>query len=162
VENHGDDLYALTDYKAENYRVVRIHIQDASADKWQTVVPEGKDVISEISMVGGKLFVTGLHDVVTQTRVYSLDGKQLGELQYPTLGSASGVYGLDDSENAFYTFESFIIPPAIYHYDVKTGKTEVFAKRKCRSRRSSTRSSRSSTRPRTARACLCLFPRKKE
>ncbi len=129
VENHGDDLYALTDYKAENYRVVRIHIQDPSAGKWQTVVPEGKDVISEISIVGGKLFVTGLNDVVTQTRIYSLDGKQLGELQYPTLGSASGVYGLDDSENAFYTFESFIIPPAIYHYDLKTGKTEVFAKR---------------------------------
>lgn len=128
VENHGDDLYALTDHKAENYRVVRVNIQDPSADKWQTVVPEGKDVISGISVVGGKLFVTGLHDVVTQTRIYSLDGKQLGELQYPTLGSASGVYGLDDSSNAFYTFESFIIPPAIYHYDVKTGKTEVFAK----------------------------------
>lgn len=128
VENHGDDLYALTDYKAENYRVVRVNIQDPSADKWQTVVPEGKDVISEISVVGGKLFVTGLHDVVTQTRIYGLDGKQIGELQYPTLGSASGVYGLDDSSNAFYTFESFIIPPAIYHYDVKTGKTEVFAK----------------------------------
>jgi prolyl oligopeptidase len=128
VENHGDELYALTDYKAENYRVVRINLQDASVDKWQTVVPEGKDVISEISIVGGKLFVTGLHDVVTQTRIYGLDGKQLGELQYPTLGSASGVFGLDGSENAFYTFESFIIPPAIYHYDVKTGKTEAFAK----------------------------------
>jgi prolyl oligopeptidase len=129
VENHGDDFYALTDYKAENYRVVRIHIQDPSADKWQTVVPEGKDVISDISIVGGKLFVTGLHDVVTQTRIYSLEGKQVGELQYPTLGSASGVYGLDDSDNAFYTFESFIIPPTIYHYDLKTGKTDVFAKR---------------------------------
>lgn len=129
VDNHGDDLYALTDYKAENYRVVRINIQDPSQGKWQTVVPEGKDVISEISIVGGKLFVTGLHDVVTQTRIYSLDGEQMGELQYPTIGSASAVYGLDDSEDAFYTFESFIIPPTIYHYDLKTGKTEVFAKR---------------------------------
>jgi prolyl oligopeptidase len=128
VENHGDDLYAQTDYKAENYRVVRIPLKEPNPDKWQTVVPEGKDVISEISIVGGKLFVTGLHDVVTQTRIYSLDGKQLGELQYPTLGSASGVYGLDDSENAFYTFESFNIPPSIYHYDLNTGKTEVFAK----------------------------------
>jgi len=80
----------------------RIHIQDrvrASAD----VVPEARTSLRD-SIVGGKLFVTGLNDVVTQTRIYSLDGKQLGELQYPTLGSASGVYGLDDSENAFYTF----------------------------------------------------------
>jgi len=128
VENHGDDLYAQTDYKAESYRVVRIHIQDPNPDKWETVVPEGKDVISGISIVGGKLFVTGLHDVVTQTRIYGLEGKQVGELRYPTLGSASGVYGLDDSSNAFYTFESSIIPSAIYHYDLKTGKTEVFAK----------------------------------
>jgi prolyl oligopeptidase len=128
VENHGDDLYAHTDYKAENYRVVRIHIPDPSPEKWQTVVPESKDVISKISIVGGTLFVTGLHDVVTQTRIYSLDGKPLGELHYPTLGSASGVYGLDDSSNGFYTFESSIVPSTIYHYDLKTGKTEVFAK----------------------------------
>jgi len=130
VENHGDDFYALTDYQAENYRVVRIRASDASPEKWQTVVPESKDVISEISIVGGKLFVTGLHDVVTQTRIYDLEGKALGEIRYPTLGSASGVYGRADSENAFYTFTSFIMPPTIYHYDVKTGKTEIFAKPK--------------------------------
>ena len=132
VENHGDELYAMTDYKAENYRVVRVDLKDPGGDpeKWQTVVPEGKDVISEISIVGGKLFVTGLHDVVTQTRIFSLDGKQLGQMEYPTLGSASGMYGRDDSENAFYTFESTVIPPTIYHYDVKSGKTEIFAKPK--------------------------------
>jgi len=27
-----------------------------------------------------------------------------------------------------YSFESFIIPPAIYRYDIATGKTETFAK----------------------------------
>ena len=130
VENHGDDFYARTDYQAENYRVVRISASDPSPEKWQTVVPQGKDVISEISITGGKLFVTGLHDVVTQTRIYGLDGKPLGEIRYPTLGSASGMYGRDDSENAFYTFTSFIIPPTIYHYNVRTGKTEIFAKPK--------------------------------
>jgi prolyl oligopeptidase len=128
AENDGDDLYVLTDYKAENYSVVKINMKDPAPEKWQTLVPQSKDVISDISIVGGKLFVTGLHDVVTQTRIYSLDGKMVGELHYPTLGSASPVLGLDDSENGFYTFQSFIIPPTIYHYDVKTGKTDVFAK----------------------------------
>jgi prolyl oligopeptidase len=130
VENHGDDFYAMTDYQAQNYRVVRINANDPSPEKWQTVVPEGKDVIEGISIAGGKLFVTGLHDVVTQTRIYALDGKLQGEIRYPTLGSASVMYGRDDSENAFYTFTSFIIPPTIYHYNVKTGKTEIFAKPK--------------------------------
>jgi prolyl oligopeptidase len=128
VFNHGDDLYAMTDYKAENYQVVKIDMKDPSPDKWKTIVPESKDVISDISIVGGKLFVTGLHDVVTQTKIYDLDGKMVGQIHYPTLGSASVMQGLDESEHGFYTFQSFIIPPTIYHYDVKTGQTDVFAK----------------------------------
>ncbi len=128
VVNYGDDLYAMTDYKAQNYQVVKIDMKDAGPDKWKTVVPEGKDVISDITIVGGKLFVTGLHDVVTQTRIYDLDGKMVGEIRYPTLGAASSMQGLEESSQGFYTFQSFIIPPTIYHYDVKTGKTDVFAK----------------------------------
>ncbi len=65
---YGDDLYVLTDYQAENYRIVRIKLSDPAPEHWQTIVPEGKDVISTFSIVGGKLFATGLHDVVTETR----------------------------------------------------------------------------------------------
>jgi prolyl oligopeptidase len=128
--NYGDDLYVLTDYQAEDYRVLKVSMNEPAAEKWHTVVPESKDVISDISIVGGKLFVTGLHDVVTQTRVFTLDGKQTGTITYPTLGSASEVHGREDSKHAFYSFESFNIPPAIYHYDVETGTAEVFAKPK--------------------------------
>ncbi|PYY19993.1 MAG: S9 family peptidase [Acidobacteria bacterium] len=128
--NYDDDLYVLTDYQAENYRVVKISMNDPAPDKWQVVVPEGKDAISGISIVGGKLFVTGLHDVVTQTRIFTLDGKQTGTITYPALGSATEVFGREDSTHGFYTFDSFNIPPGIYHYDVSTGKAEVFAKPK--------------------------------
>ena len=129
-ENYGDDFYVLTDYQAENYRVVKISLADPAPEHWQTIVPEGKDVIETITIVGGKLFVTGLHDVITQTQVYSLDGKLAGKISYPTLGAASGMLGRQSSNHAFYSFESFTIPPAIYHYDVATGKTDVFAKPK--------------------------------
>ena len=127
-ENYGDDLYVLTDYQAENYRVIKIKLSDPAPEHWKTIVPEGKDVIESISIVGGKLFATGLHDVITQTQIYTLEGKPAGKITYPTLGAASTVYGRQSSNNGFYNFESFNIPPAIYHYDVATGKTEVFAK----------------------------------
>ncbi len=126
--NWYDDLYVMTDYNAPNYRVVQVHIGDPQPQHWRTIVPEGKDVISGISIVGGKLFVTGLHDVVTETRVFSTEGKLLGRVSYPTIGSASDVFGREDSQNGFYTFESFTIPPTIYHYDVESGKADVFAK----------------------------------
>ncbi len=130
LENYGDDLYVLTDYQAENYRVVKVKLSDPSPAHWETIVPEGKDVIETVSIVGGKLFVTGLHDVITQTRIYSLDGKPAGQITYPTIGAASTVSGRQTSNNGFYNFESFTIPPSIYHYDVASGKTEVFAQPK--------------------------------
>ena len=126
--NYGDDFYVLTDYQAENYRVVKVKLGDTLPEHWQTIVPEGKDVIESISIVGGKLFAAGLHDVITQTEVYDLDGKAGAKIAYPTLGAASGMFGLESSNHAFYNFESFTIPPAIFHYDVATGKTDIFAK----------------------------------
>ena len=126
--NYGDDLFVMTDYGAPNYRVVKLQIADPQPQHWSEIVREGKDVISGISIVGGKLFVTGLHDVVTETRIFTPEGKQVGDISYPTLGAATELYGLTDSNEGFYSFESFIIPPTIYHYDVETGKTEVFAK----------------------------------
>ncbi len=126
--NFYDDLYVMTDYNAPNYRVMQIHIGDPQPQHWRTIVPEGKDVISGISVVGGNLFVTGLHDVVTETRIFTIEGKQVGKVTYPTIGAGTDVFGRQDSENGFYSFESFIIPPTIYHYNVRTGKTEVFAK----------------------------------
>jgi len=126
-ENYGDDLYVLTDHEAPNYRVVRVHIADPQLERWTNIVPEGKDVISGISIVGGKLFVTGLHDVVTETRIFTLEGKETGKIAYPTLGAATKLFGRSGAEEGFYSFESFIIPPTIYRYDVKTGETAVFA-----------------------------------
>jgi prolyl oligopeptidase len=126
--NTGDDFYVMTDYQAPNYRVIQVDPNHPQPGQWKTIVPEGNDVISEIAIGGGKLFVTDLHDVVTETRIFSLDGKPAGRVTYPTIGSATTVNGREDSRHGFYSFESFILPRTIYHYDVQTGKAEVFAK----------------------------------
>src|SRR5208283_2021673 len=125
--NYGDDLYVLTDDDAPNYRVVKVPIADPQPQHWASIVPEGKDVISSISIVGGKLFVTGVDDVLTETRIFTLAGNEIGRIAYPTLGAATGVYGREDANEGFYSFESFVIPPTIYRFDITTGKTEIFA-----------------------------------
>lgn len=126
-ENHGDDLFVLTDYQAPNYRIVKVPIADPRPRQWTDIVPEGKDVISSFSIVGGKLFATGVHDVVTQTHIFTLEGQPLGSIAYPTVGTATQLQGRQDANEGFYSFESFIIPPTIYHYDVTSGKAEIFA-----------------------------------
>lgn len=123
--NIGDRFFLMTDYQASNGRIVEAK-PGSQPSAWKTVVPEGKDVIDSNSIVGGKLFVSRLHDVKTETTIYSLDGKQIGTLTYPGIGSGSVVFGRPTENEGFYTFESFITPPSIYRYDTKTGRSDTF------------------------------------
>ena len=122
----GDRFFLMTDFQAPNTRIVEA-TPGAEPSSWKTIVPEGKDVLSSYSIVGGKLFVSRLHDVKTETTIYTLDGKQIGTLTYPGIGTGSVVYGRPAQTEGFYTFDSFIVPPTIYRYDTKTGRSDVFA-----------------------------------
>ncbi|MGC2504348.1 MAG: prolyl oligopeptidase family serine peptidase, partial [Silvibacterium sp.] len=123
--NIGDRFFLMTDYQAANGRIVEATPGGQPSD-WKTVIPEGKDVIDSDSIVGGKLFISRLHDVKTETTIYSLDGKETGTLTYPGIGSGSVVYGRPTQSEGFYSFESFITPPSIYRYDTKTGRKDTF------------------------------------
>jgi prolyl oligopeptidase len=124
--NIGDRFFLETDYQAANKRIVEA-VPGGKPEDWKTVIPEGKDVIDGSSIVGGKLFVTRLHDVKTETSIYTLDGGSIGSIDYPGIGSGSGVYGLSSQNEGFYSFESLIQPPTIFRYDTRSGKSEVFA-----------------------------------
>ena len=120
-----DAWYVQTDYKAPNGRILKA-IPGAPPDAWQTIVPEGPDVLDTWSIVGGKLYVNRLKDVKSETTVYALDGTPAGKIDYDGIGSASGVSGLTTDRYGYYSFESFIVPWTIYRLDTKTGKREVF------------------------------------
>ena len=121
----GDDFYIDTDWNAPNHRVLKATAGTKPED-WKTVVPEHKDVIEGTSIVGGKLFVLRLHDVMSDLRIFTLDGKETGRIEYPGVGAGSELVGRAVDEDGFYSFQSIITPPTVYHYEVKTGKSEVF------------------------------------
>jgi len=129
VADVGDRFFLLTDSQAPNGRIVEA-VPGSEPSQWKPVIPEGKDVIDSFSIVGGKLFVSRLKDVKTETTIYSLDGKETGKLSYPGIGSGSVVYGRPEAAEGFYTFESFIRPETIYRYDTKSARSEVFAEPK--------------------------------
>jgi prolyl oligopeptidase len=132
IESRFQAIYAQhawfvkTDYRAPKYCVMR---GDPGVDPsgWKTIAPAGDDVIDDFSIVGGKVYVERLKDVKTETEIYSLDGKPEGSLEYEGIGSASTVYGRTTDRFGFFSFQSFIQPPAIYRLDTLTGKREIFA-----------------------------------
>ena len=126
VIDAGDRFFLMTDYEAPNTRIVEA-TPGADPSSWKTIVPEGKEVIDSYNIVGGKLFVSRLHDVKTATTIYTLDGKPIGALNYPAIGIGTVVYGRPGQTEGFYTFDSLILPPTIYRYDTRDGRSEVFA-----------------------------------
>lgn len=123
------DWYVQTDYQAPKGRILKGN-PGVAPEAWETVVPEGADVIDGASIVGHKLFVRRLKDVKSETTIYTLQGKQTGTIPYSGIGAASGLSGEVGDRYGFYSFESYIQPPTIYRYDTTTGKQDVFAQPK--------------------------------
>jgi prolyl oligopeptidase len=121
----GDAFYVDTDLKAPNHRILKVKT-GTKPEAWKTVIPEGKDVLEQVSIVGNKLFVLRLKDVKSELSIYTLEGKQTGKIDFPGIGSGSGLAGRPEDKDGFYVFSSFIQPTTIFHYDIASEKSDVF------------------------------------
>jgi prolyl oligopeptidase len=99
---------------------------DPAPERWREIVPEGPDAIQGFVAVGGKLLVHYLHDVGSQLKLFSLEGRPLGELPLPGRGTASSFQGRWDDGELFFDFGSYPSPRTTYRADVGTGGVDVF------------------------------------
>ena len=116
-----DFLFIRTDWKAPKGRILRIDLRDPAQDKWREIVPPGEDSMEGSAIIGGKLFVIYLRNVASRISIFSLEGKPLGEVQIPGLGSA-GIWGRADQKEGILYFSSYTTPYSIYRYDTSTGE----------------------------------------
>jgi prolyl oligopeptidase len=120
----GDRLVIQTDWQAPNRRIMAVDLDKPDRIDWKEIVPEGSNSIESFSLAGGRLFVHTLHNVTSRIEMFDLDGRSLGKLKLPGMGSASEPRGRWESNTAFYGFESFTTPWTVYHYDIPSGATE--------------------------------------
>ena len=126
----GGKVFLFTDYRAANKRLLSagLNALPENIDAWTEVVPESEFPISSFTLAGGKVFVNYLENVVSKVKVYNPDGTYVREIAFPAIGSVGGVSGNWDSNEAFFTYQSFTIPRTIYRYDVANGNKEVWSK----------------------------------
>ena len=124
----GDTMYLETNWQAPNGRVLAVDLKAPSREKWKEIVPAGKSAIQGVSTVGGRIFVRYLEDVLPHIRIFDAQGKPLGEIPLPSIGSAGGLRGEWGKNEAFFSFTSFVTPLTIFRYDVARGSREIWAK----------------------------------
>jgi prolyl oligopeptidase len=124
----GERLFALTDWRAPNRRIVRVDLNHPEPEHWCDVVPESDSRIQSIAVVGESLFVTFVQNISTRVEVFHSSGKNLGPIPLPSRGTASLFPCRPDTDTVFYRFTSFQHPPSILSYRAQTGEQKTWAR----------------------------------
>ena len=125
VDNNGDELFVLTNYKAPKYRLIKINTNHPEEANWVDIIPEKKDVLQSVGMIAGKLVLNYMTDAHSKTEVYSYEGVLDHEVTLPGIGTVSGFSGKKDEPVAYYSYTSFNTPGEIYKYDFTTKQSTL-------------------------------------
>ncbi len=126
VGNDGPQLYLRTDDQAPRGRVVAVDIRKPPAENQRELIAQSEHTLRGVQLVGQRLFLSYLQDAHSRVEVRDLDGKPVGDVPLPGLGTASGFTGHRGDRETFYRFSGFSTPGTVYRHDIETGRSEVF------------------------------------
>ena len=122
-------LYIFTNEDAPHYRVFRVDAQKPGRAFWHEIIPESDAVLKNVLVVHGNLLGFYEKNATSLLKIFGNDGHLLSDVKLPGLGSITAVGGKWDSEEAFFGFQSFTVPPSIYTLDPAENKVpELWAR----------------------------------
>ncbi|MES2240190.1 MAG: S9 family peptidase, partial [Bacteroidota bacterium] len=129
IDNDGDTLFIVTDWKAPNKRIVTVDVNNPQPENWKDLIPETTQVL-EPATASGFIFAHYMKDAVSLVKQYDYSGKLLREIQLPGLGTASGFSGKKKDKTIYYSFTNYITAGTIYSFEPNQGKSAIYQKSK--------------------------------
>ncbi len=121
-------LYITTNEDAPRYRVFVADAANPKRENWKELIQQTDAVLQSTSVTGRKLFAQYEHNASSELTIFDVDGKKLADIPLPTIGTVFATGGKWDSNELFFGFQSYTVPPSIYRYDLGAGKTSQWAK----------------------------------
>jgi prolyl oligopeptidase len=118
-EAFDGNIYLVTNEDAPRYRVFRVPASNPARSNWKELIPQSDAVLRALSIVHRTLFALYEKDATSQVKMFGTDGKFLSDIPLPGLGSLDGAGGNWDSDELFFGFQSFTVPPSIYRVDLR-------------------------------------------
>jgi len=126
IGNNGGIVYIRTDKNAPNRAIVAIDLAHVAPSAWRTVVPERKDAIESVELIGGRIVAQYLVDVQSRLTLFDMKGTPQGEIALPGTGAVGAIGGRQDTPDVWYTFSSPLTPSTVYKYDPMTKNSVPF------------------------------------
>jgi prolyl oligopeptidase len=124
----GDTLYMETNWKAPNWRVLSVPLNNPAQENWKEIIPQNESRLEDFQLAGGQIIAHYSHDASSELKVFEADGKAAANIALPALGDVSQITGKWRGSEAFLSFQSFAIPATVYRYDVSRHALAVWAK----------------------------------
>lgn len=123
----GDAFYFRTDLKAPRGRIVRL---DAAKPRTKPVeiVAEVRDTLSGASMIGGRIVIAYLSDAKTVAQLVERDGRPVGPVPLPGIGTAIGFARKPGVSETFFSFSGYTDPSVVYRYDVASNRATIWSR----------------------------------
>jgi len=126
----GTELFFRTNNGAPRNRLIAIDVNQPQPEMWREVIPQASDVLSEASLVGGKIIGQYMKDAWSVVRTFDMDGNPLGTVHLPGIGATGGFKGKAGDAETFFSYGSFNTPTTISRLDVSSGDIQLFKKPK--------------------------------
>jgi prolyl oligopeptidase len=123
--NEGSVFSFQTDLNAPLGRIISIDTAKGLPPQIAELVPESKDKLEGVSVVGDHFVAVYLQDAKSLVKLFKPNGAADGEITLPGIGSASGFTGKRKDRETFYSFTSFTTPTSIFRYDFDKGASEL-------------------------------------
>lgn len=124
-----DRLYLLTNLDAPRYRLLGVDPLHPEREQWRELIAERDDAVLEDFVIAHHgLVAKYLHNASSALFAYSCEGGDEREIFLPVLGSVTGLTGLGTSDEVFFGFESFTLPPVVYRYDAASHSLAEWAR----------------------------------
>jgi prolyl oligopeptidase len=126
IGSEGDTIYVVTTNNAPQSRVIAVDARDPSPEKWRELVPQDTLALDEASFVGGRIIVRYVRDAHGVARVFDRDGRALGEVSVPGLGTIAGFGGNATETETFFAYADYLRPGQVMRLDLSDLSTSVW------------------------------------
>jgi prolyl oligopeptidase len=120
IGSRGDELYFHTTNSAPNARVIAVNAKRPQPDAWRTVIPEADMAMESAHFVGGRIVANYVRDAHSLVKLFETDGKAVGDVPLPGLGTTFGFDGKSADKETFFSYTDYVTPTAIYRYEPAT------------------------------------------
>jgi prolyl oligopeptidase len=121
---HGRELYFQTTQHAPLGHIIAVDARDPATER--IVVRQGATALEEASYVGGRIIARYVEDAHDVARVYERDGRPVGAVPLPGLGTIEGFRGEGRQDETFFSYTDYLTPSRIFRFDVPANQASLW------------------------------------